>query len=89
MIGKARQRRVVVTESSIYVLEGDVWGTAKSKGVAARHEIRSVPVAYRGRALMIATRPSGSTPSRTAMPSKLGHWTPARIAAARRYRLGD
>jgi hypothetical protein len=51
--GKAKQRRVVVTDSSIYVLEGDFWGTSRSKSLVARHEIGSVPVAYHGRALTI------------------------------------
>lgn len=51
--GKAKQRRIVVTEANIYVLEGDVWGTTKSKGLIAKHVIGSIPIAFRGRALMV------------------------------------
>ena len=51
--GKAKQRRIVVTESNVYVLEGDFWGTTKSKGLIAKHAIGSIPIAFRGRALMV------------------------------------
>jgi hypothetical protein len=33
--GKAKQRRIVITEANIYVLEGDFRGTTKSKGEIA------------------------------------------------------
>jgi hypothetical protein len=36
-----------------YVLAGDFWGTAKSKGLVARDAIGSIPIAFRGRALVI------------------------------------
>ena len=51
--GKAKQRRIVVTESNVYVLEGDYWGTSKRKGEIARHAIGSIPIAFRGRALTV------------------------------------
>ena len=50
---RAKQRRIVVTEANIYVLEGDFWGTTKSKGLIAKHAIGSVPIAFRGRALIV------------------------------------
>ncbi len=53
VVGKAKQRRVVVTDASIYVLEGDFWGTTKSKGLIAKHAIGSIPIAFRGRALVV------------------------------------
>ena len=51
--GKAKQRRVVATESKVYVLEGDFWGTAKSKGLVAKHPIGAVPIERGGRSLRI------------------------------------
>ena len=51
--GKGKQRRVVATDQSIYVLEGDFWGTTKSKGLVARHPIGSVAVERGGRSLRI------------------------------------
>ncbi len=51
--GKAKQRRIVATDANIYVLEGDFWGTTKSKGLIAKHAIGSIPIAFRGRALMV------------------------------------
>jgi hypothetical protein len=51
--GKAKQRRVVATDESIYVLEGDFWGTTRSKGLVARHPIGSVDVERGGRSLRI------------------------------------
>jgi hypothetical protein len=32
---------------------GDFWGTTKSKGLIAKHAIGSIPIAFRGRALMV------------------------------------
>jgi hypothetical protein len=49
--GKAKQRRVVATDRKIYVLEGDFWGTAKSKGLVAKYELGEVAV-ERGRMSM-------------------------------------
>ena len=40
-------------EKLIDVLEGDFWGTTKSKGLIAKHAIGSIPIAFRGRALMV------------------------------------
>ena len=51
--GKAKQRRIVATDANIYVLEGDFWGTTKSKGLIAKHAIGSIRIAFRGRALMV------------------------------------
>lgn len=51
--GKARQRRVVATDRAIYVLEGDFWGTTKSKGLVARHEIGAVAIEEGARSLKI------------------------------------
>jgi len=51
--GKAKQRRVVATDRRIYVLEGDFWGTTKSKGLVARHEIGDVAIERGGRSLRI------------------------------------
>ena len=50
--GKAKQRRIV-TDANVYVLEGDFWGTTKSKGLIAKHAIGSIPIAFRGRAQMV------------------------------------
>jgi hypothetical protein len=47
------ERRIVVTDANIYVLEGDFWGTTKSKGLIAKHAIGSIPIGFRGRALMV------------------------------------
>jgi hypothetical protein len=43
----------VATDDSIYVLEGDFWGTTKSKGLVARHRIGSVPIERGGRSLQV------------------------------------
>ena len=62
--GKAKQRRVVATDDSIYVLEGDFWGTTKSKGLVARHRIGSVGVERGGRSLRIGERADLGPPVR-------------------------
>ena len=51
--GKAKQRRVVATDDHIYVLEGDFWGTAKSKGLVAKHRVGEVDVERSGRSLRV------------------------------------
>ena len=53
MVGKAKQRRVVATDSHIYILEGDFWGTAKTKGLISKHPIGSIPISYLHRALRV------------------------------------
>ena len=51
--GKAKQRRVVATDQSIYVLEGDFWGTSKSKGLVAKHRLGEVEVQRGARSLTV------------------------------------
>jgi len=51
--GKAKQRRVVATDRKLYVLEGNFWGTAKSKGMVAKHELGEVAVERGGRSLTV------------------------------------
>jgi hypothetical protein len=57
-------------EKLIYVLEGDFWGKTKSKGLIAKHAIGSIPIAFRGRALMVGKERIWLHPSRRATPRR-------------------
>lgn len=53
VVGRAKQRRVVVTDKHLYLLAGDFWGTTKSKGLVSKHPLGSIPTEYSGRRLLV------------------------------------
>ena len=74
VIGKAKQRRVVATDSHLYVLEGDFWGTAKSKGLVAKFPTR------RGRCELRRPGPQGERGDDLDPPVRRGRRAEPRLA---------